>query len=137
MNIREFVSRYRNHPVLFIGTGISLRYLKNSYTWDGLLRKISYELKGNNEFYLDLKSDCEEKGKYKFDRIASLLENEFNAVLISDRNGKFKDINDIFYDNMNRDINISRFKIYISKLLTRIEFTDDKRQTPTSARHDS
>ncbi len=40
MDIREFISKYRNHPVLFIGTGFSLRYLSNSYTWDGLLKNL-------------------------------------------------------------------------------------------------
>ena len=73
MDIREFVSKYRNHPVLFIGTGFSLRYLSNSYTWDGLLTKISYDLKGNTEFYLDIKSKCEVAGKYDFAKVASLL----------------------------------------------------------------
>jgi hypothetical protein len=54
MNIREFIGQYRNHPVLFIGAGVSLRYLNNSHTWDGLLKYIAFELKGNNEFYLDI-----------------------------------------------------------------------------------
>lgn len=31
MDIQEFISKYHNHPVLFVGTGLSLRYLKNSY----------------------------------------------------------------------------------------------------------
>jgi hypothetical protein len=31
MKIEEFISNYKNHPVLFIGTGISLRYLKKDY----------------------------------------------------------------------------------------------------------
>lgn len=39
MNIQEFISNYHNHPVLFVGTGLSLRYLKNSYSWDSLLQK--------------------------------------------------------------------------------------------------
>ena len=73
MNIKEFVSRYHNHPVLFIGTGISLRYLNNSYTWDGILSKISYDLTGGNEFYLDLKSECSDGKKYKYNKIASCL----------------------------------------------------------------
>ncbi len=125
MDIKEFISKYKNHPVLFIGTGVSLRYLANSYTWDGLLSEIASELKGNIEFYLDLKSSCEENGKYKFDRIASLLEKEFNANLISDRNGKFKFINDIFYANMEKDINVSRFKIYISSLFSTLELKSE------------
>ncbi|WP_288222478.1 SIR2 family protein [uncultured Clostridium sp.] len=126
MNITEFFSRYKNHPVLFIGTGMSLRYLNNSFTWDGLLGKISYELKGEHEFYLDLKSRCEYNGKYRYPEIASLLEQEFNTTLTKDRNGKFKDINDIFYSNMQNGINISRFKIYISKLLSTLEFNPTK-----------
>lgn len=39
MEIKEFFSAYTNHPVLFIGTGISLRYLETAYTWDNLLKK--------------------------------------------------------------------------------------------------
>lgn len=29
----------RNHPILFLGTGFSLRYLKQSYTWYDLLKR--------------------------------------------------------------------------------------------------
>ena len=71
MKISDFIAQFRNHPVLFIGTGISLRYLKNSYTWDGLLHKISTELTDNEEYYLDLKSLHEKDGKYNYERIAS------------------------------------------------------------------
>ena len=39
MNIADFVKQFRNHPVLFVGTGMSLRYLKNSFSWDDLLKK--------------------------------------------------------------------------------------------------
>ena len=53
MNISEFVNNYTNHPVLFIGTGMSLRYLNNSYTWDGLLSYISTELTGDEEEGID------------------------------------------------------------------------------------
>ncbi len=128
MDIGEFVSKYKNHPVLFIGTGISLRYLKNSYTWDGLLSRIANVLKEDNEFYLDLKSNCERNGKYKFDKIATLLEKEFNSDLKSDRKGKFKDINDIFYTNMNDGLNMSRFKIYIAKIFSKLEFKSEKEE---------
>ncbi len=51
MDIFDFINNYKNHPVLFIGTGFSLRYLENSYSWEGLLKKIAFELKGNNEFF--------------------------------------------------------------------------------------
>ena len=126
MKIKEFISNYKNHPVLFIGTGISLRYLKNSYTWNGLLKRIAFDLSGNEEYYLDLKSKCHQNNSYQYEKIATLLEETFNTSLSKDRNGKFKEINDIFYENMKKDINLSRFKIYISQLLSNLEYKDDK-----------
>jgi len=122
MNISEYISNYKNHPILFVGTGISLRYLKNSYTWDGLLSKVSYDLTGNPEFYLDIKSRCQINGKYKFDKIGSELEKHFNDSLSKDRNGKFKDVNDVFYSNMKNGINLSRLKIYIANILSDIDY---------------
>lgn len=129
MNISDFISKYNNHPVLFIGTGISLRYLSNSYTWDGLLSKIAFDLKGNEEYYLDLKASCEVNGKFSYKKIAYTLEQEFNHTLIKERNGKFKDINDIFYAKMRKEnINISRFKIYISTLLREVKYRENKNE---------
>ncbi|RPF55263.1 SIR2 family protein [Aquisalibacillus elongatus] len=128
MHISEFVKNFTNHPVLFIGTGISLRYLENSFTWDGLLSYISKELKGTNEFYFDLKSKHQKEGSYDFTKIALDLENEFNETLINDRNGKFKDINDKFYENMENGKNISRFKLYISRLLSDYLLKENKTQ---------
>lgn len=111
MDIKDYVSGFSNHPILFIGTGISLRYLENSYTWDGLLRHVAHELSGNDEYYLDLKSSSEIDGKYDYTRIATDLEKRFNDDLKKDRHGKFKDVNDIFYKLMEKDVNCSRFKI--------------------------
>jgi len=128
MNIRDFINQYRNHPVLFIGTGVSLRYLDNSFTWDGLLKFISLELKGNNEFYLDIKSECQINDKYDFTLIATKLEKEFNDCLAKDRNGKFKEINDLFYKEMEKENNLSRFKIYISKLIGNKVYKEDKKE---------
>ena len=92
MKIEEFISNYKNHPVLFIGAGISLRYLKNSYTWNGLLKKIAFDLTENEEFYLDLKSKCYQNDTFQYEKIATLLEEKFNTLLNENRNGKFKEI---------------------------------------------
>ncbi|KIN39892.1 hypothetical protein ACFTRE_21895 [Bacillus subtilis] len=100
MKIDEFITSFNNHPVLFVGTGISLRYLENTFTWDGLLSYISNELKGNDEFYYDLKYKYQNNGEYDYPKIASELEAEFHVILQGDRNGKFKNINDIFYENI-------------------------------------
>ncbi|GAB6109505.1 hypothetical protein [Fusibacter bizertensis] len=69
MNIQEFVKKYHNHPILFLGTGISLRYLENSFTWDGLLEKIAIDLFGNNERYFDIKSKNMLDDRYNFKQI--------------------------------------------------------------------
>ena len=130
MHIRDFVSNFRNHPVLFIGTGISLRYLQSSYTWDDVLKYISFEMTGDNEHYLDIKSNHYRNSNYVYDEIASDLEREFNEYLQTpeQRNGKFKDVNDFFYKNMEKGINVSRFKIYVSSLFKNIHFKDEKQE---------
>ena len=126
MNIHDYVARFNNHPVLFLGTGFSLRYIQNSYTWNDLLQKIAVELKGNDEYFLNIKSNYLENGKYKYEKIANELEEEFNNQLKNDRGGNFKEINDLFFDNMREGKNLSRFKIYISQLLRQTEIKQEK-----------
>lgn len=117
MNIAEFIGNYKNHPVLFIGSGFSFRYLKQTYTWNNLLSKVCEDLWGNDERYLDIKAKCTVNGICSFSKVASEVELLFNKALENDRNGKFKEINDSFYDNMRNGITLSRFKIYIAKLV--------------------
>jgi hypothetical protein len=125
MTIQNFIAQYRNHPILFVGTGISLRYLKNSFTWDDLLSKIAFELTENSEYYFDVKALCHENNKFNYLKIATIIEDRFNMVLQEERDGKFKHINDIFYENMAKGINLSRFKIYISELFSKLDFKED------------
>lgn len=120
MNIQEFISKFHNHPVLFIGSGLSLRYLQNSYNWDGLLKKIAGELKPDPRYYIDIKAEHMNKSggaKYKFDEVASQLEVDFDKAVKSGKSDKFEDINKHFYQNMEEDKYISRFKLYIADLL--------------------
>jgi hypothetical protein len=125
MTIQDFIAQYRNHPILFVGTGISLRYLKNSFTWDDLLSKIAFELTENSEYYFDVKAECHINGKFDYLKIATIIEDKFNLILQEERNGKFKHINDIFYENMAKGVNLSRFKIYIAELFSKLEFRED------------
>lgn len=131
MEIQEFIGNYRNHPVLFIGTGFSLRYLSNSFDWNGLLSHICYELTQDKETYLDIKSKCQIGGEYKYEKIASEIEKIFNDTLSQDRNGKFKEINDVFYSKMEQGVNLSRFKIYITQLLSTPSIKEDKMEEIT------
>lgn len=122
MNIYEFMSNYKNHPVLFIGTGMSLRYLDNSYTWDGLLSKIAIDLFGDDREYLNIKSRHSRNGKFKYDVIAEELQKRFDETLEREPDGRFKEINDKFFESMRSGNTLSRFKIYISKLLSSLNY---------------
>lgn len=125
MNIKDFISNYSNHPVLFVGTGFSLRYLNGSYTWDGLLKKVSFDAFGDDEYYYDIKSQCSVKNNFDFTKVATILEKDFNKKLSKDRNGSLKFVNDKFYEEMKDNISLSRFKIYISFLLNELNIKSE------------
>lgn len=124
MNIQEFVRKFKNYPIMFIGTGLSIRYLSVSYSWENLLKKIASEFESNEEYYLDVKSECMTSNVCNFAKMATILERDFNKYLQNNRNGKFKSINDTFYEYMKKGVNISRFKIYIADLLKDVSFKD-------------
>lgn len=138
MDIFDFINKYENHPVLFLGTGFSLRYLKNSYSWESLLKAIAFELTGNNEYFHDLKGQVYDKktDKYDFMKLASLLQEEFNKVasIPENRNGKFKTINDEYYKKAEEGISSDKFKIYISHLLEKLELKEEKHEEIESIR---
>lgn len=104
MNIKDFIAKYNNHPVLFIGTGISLRYIDNSYSWDDILKKAIFDVAGDEEEYFNIKSRHQINGYYQYPAIATEVELFFNKRLENDRNGKFKTINDRFFENMKKEI---------------------------------
>lgn len=124
MNIEEFIAQYHNYPVLFVGTGLSLRYLKVSYSWDTLLKKIANDFTDNSEYYLDIKAECMQGKECDYECVATRLEQDFNKYLKENRHGKFEKINDLFYENMKKGVNISRFKLYIADILSNMEIQD-------------
>lgn len=125
MKILEFINQFKNHPILFMGTGISLRYYEDSYTWDQLLTKLCTELYGDEEVYLNLKYKC----KNDYPLIASELEKSFDEVLEKDRNGKFKPINDLFFERMKQGKpQCSRMKLYLSSLFENLKVKDSMKE---------
>lgn len=124
MNIHDFIGTYKNHPVLFVGTGISRRYLENSYGWQELLEKASFDLTEDKKFFLDLKHECYDGNKYLYEKIGSKLEHEFDKRLKVERNEKLKDINELFYEYSSKSIHTSRFKIYIADILSNLQFRE-------------
>lgn len=127
MNIADFINKFENHPVLFVGTGISLRYLDNSYTWESLIKKICFDMTDSDEYYLNLKNKYYDSilNCCDFAKLAVELEEDFDKKLIENRNGKFKDVNDEFFESMQNNRNTSRFKIYISHLLSELKYKSD------------
>ena len=127
MIVNEFIGNYDNHPVLFVGTGISLRYLDNSFTWDQLLERISFDLFSNDEVYLDIKHNSKINGSFDYPKIASILEKEFNDFVSKSENryGKFEDLNDTFYESMRNGDSISRFKLYLTSLVKDLSYDQD------------
>ena len=97
--------------------------MNNSYSWDNLLQHICYQLTGNKEIFYDYKDECQnEDSSYDFPELGEKIESLFNETLKNERDGNFKEINDEYYNLMEKGINISRFKIYISKLFKKLDF---------------
>lgn len=131
MNISDFIGKYKNHPILFIGTGLSKRYLKNSYSWEEILRHSVVELKGDERFYLDKKYSCKTSDGFDLAAVASEISNAFDSDLSSDKlenNGalhqKFSWLNDKFYEEMKTGSGSSRFKIFLSNLLGGLDYRE-------------
>lgn len=133
MHINKFISKFYNHPILFIGSGMSLRYLNKSYNWNDLLRKISIDITGNSEYFLDLKNEVYNKELkiYDMPQLASLIESKLDDAGKKDRDGYFKDINEIYYSTMDKDIYTSRLKIYIAKLLEELKYNEARNEELT------
>lgn len=129
MQITEFVRKFKNHPVLFVGTGLSLRYIKNSYSWEALLEKIASEIDSNREYFIDLKRRVnDDDGAYDFPELGAILTEKFEEFLAKDRNGKFQNISDKLYNLNDEHPNITRLQIYISELLKNPSFRKSSTQ---------
>lgn len=121
MKVNEFINQFKNHPIIFMGAGMTQRYYENAYNWDQLLSKLCFDLFGEEETYLNIKYD--EKKNYPV--IASRIEEEYDKVLKRDRNGKFKHINDLFFERTRKDApQCSRMKLYLSELISGLKVKD-------------
>lgn len=82
--IKDRIQRTGHHPFLFVGAGISRRYL-HTENWEDLLRHFCIEF-SRNKFQYDLyASQVSEKEYYgKQPQIAMLLERDYSLKILSD-----------------------------------------------------
>lgn len=129
MQINEYFKRYKNHPILFAGSGISMRYLQNSYSWENLLKKISIEVTGNDEFFLDCKVEATKDGECDYTALASKISKEFDEIVKSKTKKELEYINDEFYRLANNKTQghqtPDRMKIYIASIFSDYKIKED------------
>lgn len=122
MHINDFIKGFKNHPVLFIGTGMSLRYLEDSFTWDQLLHQVMLQVSGNEEDYFDIKAKYGTEDNFDYANIASDVQDLFIKKAIEDRRGEFEKVNDVFYENMRKGKRLNRFKIHLSNIFEELNY---------------
>ena len=129
MTISEFISKFRTHPILFIGAGISLRYYERAYSWESLLKTIAMDLNiGNPQLYLDLRNKAmDAQDTCDYPSLATALEEEIDTRL---RGASPKDesipqiwgvVNEAFYETAGSYRKSSRLKIWVKELLSVLE----------------
>lgn len=83
MNVLERMVKNKRLPVLFIGSGIPKRYLKNFPSWDELLNE-SFSKVNSDPFYIGrYKEKFNREGLSNFDQykeLGTIIESDFNEA---------------------------------------------------------
>ncbi|MBY0346181.1 MAG: SIR2 family protein [Neisseriaceae bacterium] len=135
MKIQDFIKQYDNYPILFVGAGLSRRYLKESYNWNDLLKKIADDIYGDSVTYADIKIKYEdrENNTHDFYKIATQIEDDFNKLMNSTKKtdkinkekfSRFKDLNR--EKSLNDEFSVSYLKLYIAELTKNLKYKDEK-----------
>lgn len=122
--IEEAIRTTGHHPFLFIGSGLSKRYM-DTEKWDELLRKFCTEFSGNEYQYDIYANKVEEEDYYgQQPAIAYLLEKDFNnEVLTAD---KYFDFRERHKDELKNKV--SALKIAISEYLSECRIPEDNEE---------
>lgn len=125
VDIKDFVSQFETHPILFVGSGLSRRYLKYSPCWNDLLIDISKDIWGNDDKFLELAQE------YKLD--PTLIANDFEELFLNEikDNPKFSKIKIQNDNNIRIGKIISPFKIYLASLFSNIDYKEDFKEEIT------
>ena len=134
MDISEFIFKFKTHPVLFVGAGISKRYCERAYSWDDLLKKIASALSGDDRFYFELyNQSMDSNGRCSLPKLASRLSDAIDERLqfslrgsIEDLSDVEKNINDEFFKSASSGQKVSRLKIWVKSLLSPLDVRAEK-----------
>lgn len=88
-SILEKLVENRKMPVLFIGSGISKRYLYKFPDWETLLKTSFYKVNQDPYFYQQHKDELLRKNLTDFEinkALGTIIENEFNRAFFSKKN---------------------------------------------------
>lgn len=119
--IRNAIQITGHHPFLFIGSGISKRYL-NTEKWDELLKVFCTEFSGNDFQYNVYENEIDTKDYYGLQpAIASLLEKDYNRAVLTDE--QYHDFRLTHKQELLN--NVSALKIAISEHLSNPFFPKD------------
>ncbi|CEQ05954.1 SIR2 family protein [Paraclostridium sordellii] len=113
--IYKHISRFETTPFLFVGSGLTRRYL-GLESWYGLLNKFATEVK-NNDFAFELYTDEAENIGYEqgqYQKIAELIEKDFNKLWYTDE--RYKKNREIYRDEVKVN-KTSPFKIEIANYI--------------------
>ena len=81
--IKNAIQITGHHPFLFVGSGISKRYL-NTEKWDELLKVLCTEFSGNDFQYNIYANEVDAKDYYGMQpAIANLLEKDYSRAVLS------------------------------------------------------
>lgn len=121
MEIKDYIESLENYPVLFVGTGLSLRYGKNAYTWEGLLQSSS-KLIYDNDFEYDQMYEMYKEEKTPLLKIASKQEEDYTKKC-NKRDESTAEINKI-WDEITEE-KPSRYKLILYGLIKEIKLKED------------
>jgi hypothetical protein len=108
------LKNFNTLPFLFVGSGISIRYL-GLENWEGLLRKFA-NLTKNNEYAFEMYLQQAEAEGYKegvLPKVAELIEKEFNKIWFVDT--KYKNSRECYKSDVQKGT--SPFKIEIARYM--------------------
>lgn len=89
--LKGLLKKWNKPIILFVGSGISKRYLKETYDWEGLLREICKKYLNENDYYVlrnyhdkDLVKIASSIEKMIYDKILLINNGHFTKTILSD-----------------------------------------------------